>query len=125
MKQEKLNGTHGASFRHKAGDAKARAFYAGGNPATDELMAAIDSAAEKSGASTTPSSDGGIWGNLAGIINALGGGVSRSIAAANNKSYTETRNTNITKTNKTLMWGGIGVAAVLVVGVVLILVLKK
>jgi len=123
MKQEKLTGTHGASFRHKAGDAKARAFYAAGNPATDELMAAIDSAAGKE--ARAGNAGGSMLSGIADIIGSLGQGVSSSIAAANNKSYTETRNTNIFKTNRTLMWGGIGVAAVLVVGVVLILVLRK
>lgn len=63
------------------------------------------------------------WGNLDDMIAALGLGVSSSLAAANNKSYTETRNTN-SSLSTPLTYVGIA-AAVAAVSIAAIIVFGK
>lgn len=67
--------------------------------------------------------DGNIIDSVTGLVDAVGKGVSSSISAANNKSYTETKNENknysFTDSKSLAIIGA--VAAVAVVAVVLII----
>lgn len=117
------------SARHGNDDSKRRVFgfeTPDREAALNNLNAVIDGINPNNDISgRVRNADGGFWNNLGGIIGNLGAGAASVVTALNHK-YTETRNYNYTENvNRTLMWGGIGVATLLVTGVVLIMVLRK
>lgn len=117
------------SARHEEDDGKRRVFgfmTPDRDAALQQLNATIDGInPDNDITGSVRKADGGFWNNLGGIIGNLGTGAASVIGALNHK-YSETRNYNYTENvNRTMMWGGIGVAALLVTGVVLIMVLRK